>query len=201
MFWDNHFNTDHQESFDFFGFYSALFPATQALEAARLHYDVQNLFRNLAFNGTFRDILEASGLGPAMIIYLDTDSNIAGAPNENYAREVLELHSMGVDGGYTQQDIVQLAKVFTGWNVCKKDAAVASDPLAACIPSTTYGTATEPPGLWVRNFRTTRHDTSQKTLFAGTPYQAIIPSTSGNPAAGINDADLAYDAIVAHQRE
>jgi uncharacterized protein (DUF1800 family) len=105
---------------------------------------------------------------------------------------------MGVDGGYTQQDIVQLARVFTGWNVCKKDASVAADPLAACIPSNTYGTATEPPGLWVVNFRTSKHDTSQKTLFAGTPYQVVIPSSAANPAAGINDAELAYDAIVAH---
>jgi uncharacterized protein (DUF1800 family) len=198
MFWDNHFNTDHQESFDFFGFYSALFPATQSLEAARLHYDAQNQFRDLAFSATFRDIVEASGLGPAMIIYLDTDSNINTAPNENYARELFELHTMGVDGGYTQQDVVQLAKVFTGWNVCKKDAAVASDPLAACIASNLYGTASEPPGLWVSNFRSNRHDTTQKILFAGTPYQAIIPSTAGNPAAGINDAGLAFNAILAH---
>jgi uncharacterized protein (DUF1800 family) len=198
MFWDNHFNTDHQKSFDFFNFYAALFPATQALDAIALHYDAQNKFRDLAFNGTFRDILEASGLGPAMIIYLDTVSNVATAPNENYARELLELHTMGVDGGYTQQDIVQLAKVFSGWTVCKKDASVASDPLSACIPSNTYGTATEPPGLWVSSFRTSKHDSSQKTLFAGTPYQAIIPSTAANPSAGVADADLAYDAIVAH---
>jgi uncharacterized protein (DUF1800 family) len=198
MFWDNHFNTDHHESFDWFNFYADLFPAKQDLESAGLHYEAQNQFRDLAFNGTFRDILEASGLGRAMIIYLDTVNNIASAPNENYARELLELHTMGVNGGYTQQDIVQLAKVFTGWNICKKDAAVAADPLAACIPSNTYGTATEPPGLWVVNFRTSRHDTSQKVLFAGTPYQAIIPSTAGNPSAGIGDAPLAFDAIVAH---
>jgi hypothetical protein len=43
-----------------------------------------------------------------------------------------------------------------------------------------------------------QHDTGQKTLFAGTPYQAIIPSTAGNPSNGINDAELAFDAIVAH---
>ncbi|HET8945639.1 MAG TPA: DUF1800 domain-containing protein [Candidatus Polarisedimenticolia bacterium] len=198
MFWDNHFNTDHNESFDWFNFYNELFPATQALEAAGLHYEMENTFRDLAFNGTFRDMVEASGLGRAMIIYLDTVSNIASAPNENYARELLELHTMGVNGGYTQADIVQLAKVFSGWNICKKDASVAADPLAACIPSNTYGTATEPPGLWVVNFRTSRHDTSQKTLFAGTPYQRVIPSTAANPAAGINDAALAYDAICAH---
>ena len=198
LFWDNHFNTDWQESYDFFGFYETLFPLTRHLQAIKLHYDAQILFRAIGFNGNFRDLVEASGLEPAMILYLDTDSNIAAAPNENYARELFELHTMGVDGGYTQQDVVQLAKVFTGWNVCKKDAAVASDPLAACIPSNTYGTATEPPGLWVSNFRTNRHDTSQKTLFAGTPYQAIIPSTAGNPPAGINDAQLAFDAILAH---
>jgi uncharacterized protein (DUF1800 family) len=198
LFWDNHFNTDYQESADFFNFYADLFPEKQDLESAGLHYEAQNQFRDLAFNGTFRDILEASGLGRAMILYLDTVSNVATAPNENYARELLELHTMGVDGGYTQQDIVQLAKVFTGWNVCKKDAAVAADPLAACIPSNTYGTAAEPPGLWVVNFRISRHDTSQKTLFAGTPSQVVIPSTAANPSAGINDAQLAFDAIVAH---
>lgn len=198
MFWDNHFNTDHQESYDFFGFYSTNFPALQVSEAAALHYEAQNAFRDLAFNGTFRDMVEASGLGRAMILYLDTDSNIAAAPNENYPRELLELHTMGVDGGYTQADIVALAKVFTGWNVCKKDASVAADPLAACIPSNTYGTPTEPPGLWVSNFRISRHDSTQKILFAGTPYQAIIPSTTGNPSAGVGDAQLAFDAILAH---
>jgi len=198
LFWDNHLNTDWQESYDFFGFYETLFPLTRHLEAVKLHYDAQNQFRSLAFGGNFRDLIEASGLGPAMIIYLDTDSNINTAPNENYARELLELHTMGVDGGYTQQDVVQLAKVFTGWNVCKKDAAVASDPLAACIASNLYGTATEPPGVWVSNFRTTRHDTSQKILFQGTAYEASIPSTASNPAAGVNDAQLAFDAILAH---
>ena len=198
LFWDNHLNTDWQESYDFFGFYETNFPLTRHLEAIKLHYAAQNQFRTLAFGGTFRDLIEASGLGPAMIIYLDTDSNINTAPNENYPRELLELHAMGVDGGYTQQDVVQLAKVFTGWNVCKKDAAVAADPLAACIASNLYGTVSEPPGLWVSNFRSNRHDTTQKILFAGTPYQAIIPATTGNPSAGVNDAQLAFDAILAH---
>jgi uncharacterized protein (DUF1800 family) len=52
--------------------------------------------------------------------------------------------------------------------------------------------------VWVSSFRISKHDTSQKTLFAGTPYQAVIPSTASNPSAGVTDADLAYDAIVAH---
>jgi uncharacterized protein (DUF1800 family) len=198
LFWTNHFNTDAQDSLDYFGFYTALFPFLQYLESARLHDDDRSRFRDLSFNGSFRDIVEASGLGPAMILYLDTDSNVFLAPNENYARELLELHAMGVDGGYTQQDVVQLARVFTGWNVCKKDAAVAADPLAACIPRNLYGTASEPPGIFVSNFRINQHDTGQKILFQGTPYEAIIPSTAGNPSAGINDAQLAFDAIVDH---
>ncbi|HET8945641.1 MAG TPA: DUF1800 domain-containing protein, partial [Candidatus Polarisedimenticolia bacterium] len=196
MFWDNHFNTCILDSTEFFGFYDSTFEAKQNYEAANLHYQAQNAFRNLAFNGTFRQILEASGLGAAMIVYLDSVSNVAGAPNENYARELLELHTMGVDGGYTQQDIVQLAKVFTGWTICKKDVSVASDPRSACIDPGTYGTASEPPGVWVANYDSVHHDTSEKILFAGTPYQVIIPST--NRFAGVDDARRAFDAIVAH---
>lgn len=198
MFWDNHFNTCIQDLLEFFGFYDGTFEAKQNFEAANLQYQAQNAFRNLAFNGTFRQILEASGLGGGMILYLDTVSNVAGTPNENYARELLELHTMGVDGGYTQQDIVQLAKVFSGWNVCKKDVSVASDPLATCISPNSYGTVGEPPGVWVANFEPAHHDTSEKILFAGTPYQVVIPSTASNRPAGVNDARLAFDAIVAH---
>ncbi|HEV8200207.1 MAG TPA: DUF1800 domain-containing protein [Candidatus Polarisedimenticolia bacterium] len=198
MFWDNHFNTCVNETTDFFGFYDGTFESKQNFEAANLLYQAQKNFRSLAFNGTFRQILEASGLGAAMIIYLDSVSNVAGTPNENYARELLELHTMGVDGGYTQQDIVQLAKVFSGWNVCKKDVSVASDPLSTCIASNIYGTASEPPGVWVASFEPVHHDSSEKILFAGTPYQAVIPSTAFNRAAGVNDARLAFDAIAAH---
>jgi uncharacterized protein (DUF1800 family) len=198
LFWDNHFNTDYRESYQFFGFYQTLFPATRFLRATALHYDLQNTLRDLAFNGNIREMVEAVALSPAMILYLDTAVNVKSAPNENFARELLELHTMSVDGGYTQADIVQLAKVFTGWNVCKKDASVAGDPLAVCIPRSTYGTTTEPAGLWVNNFRTNQHDTTQKVLFAGTPYQAIIPDTTANPSAGVDDVQIALDAIVAH---
>jgi uncharacterized protein (DUF1800 family) len=199
MFWDNHFNTDWRESSGFFGFYAAC-PDTQNLQATKLHYDLQNELRDLAFNGNFREILEAMALSPAMMIYLNTNTNVKAQPNENFGRELLELHSMSVDGGYTQQDIVELARVFTGWNVCKKTDATAADPLAAClvISAATYCTPSEPAGQWVRNFRTTQHDTGQKVLFLGTPYQVTIPSTAANPANGINDVGLALDAILAH---
>jgi hypothetical protein len=65
-------------------------------------------------------MLEASAKSPAMLIFLDATTNVLAAPNENYARELLELHSMGVDGGYTQTDVEQLARVLTGWSFCRR---------------------------------------------------------------------------------
>jgi hypothetical protein len=67
--------------------------------------------------GNFRDLLWASAHSPAMLVYLDNQANDRTAPNENYARELLELHTLGVDGGYTQQDVMELARCFTGWTV------------------------------------------------------------------------------------
>jgi uncharacterized protein (DUF1800 family) len=200
MFWDNHFNTDYRESDQFFGFYQALCPERQRYEGTKFHHDAQIEFRDLAFNGTFRQIVEAMSLSPAMMVYLNTNTSVKAAPNENFGRELLELHSMSVDGGYTQQDVVALARVFTGWNVCKKTDANSADPLAAClvIPGSAYCTPSEPAGQWVRNFRINQHDTGQKVLFQGTPYQTVIPDTTASPANGINDVALALDAIVAH---
>jgi uncharacterized protein (DUF1800 family) len=71
-------------------------------------------FRRLCF-GAFRDVLRASAQSPAMIDFLDSQTNVASSPNENYARELMELHTLGVDGGYTQRDVEELARVLTGW--------------------------------------------------------------------------------------
>jgi uncharacterized protein (DUF1800 family) len=84
--------------------------------------------------GRFREMLLASARHPAMLFYLDnwesrapgTDGELppaAGAPsrrrglNENYGRELLELHTLGVDGGYTQGDVIAVARAFTGWTI------------------------------------------------------------------------------------
>jgi uncharacterized protein (DUF1800 family) len=67
--------------------------------------------------GSFRDLAWASSHSPAMMIYLDNQANEKGEPNENYARELMELHTLGVNGGYTQQDVMELARCLTGWNV------------------------------------------------------------------------------------
>lgn len=67
--------------------------------------------------GSFRDLLHASSKSPAMLVYLDNHTNVAGTPNENYARELMELHTLGVDGGYTEQDVQEVARCLTGWAV------------------------------------------------------------------------------------
>ncbi|HTH94522.1 MAG TPA: DUF1800 domain-containing protein [Rhodocyclaceae bacterium] len=67
--------------------------------------------------GKFRDLLLATARHPAMLLYLDNFQNAAGKINENYARELMELHTLGIDGGYTQQDVQELARVLTGVGV------------------------------------------------------------------------------------
>lgn len=71
--------------------------------------------------GRFEDLLIGSAQSPAMLFYLDNWLSAAGlpphSPNENYARELLELHTLGVDGGYTQHDVIEVARIFTGWSI------------------------------------------------------------------------------------
>src|SRR5437660_3157792 len=84
--------------------------------------------------GRFRDLLGATAHSPAMLYYLDNwrssvprpypakgdkPAGVDGGLNENYARELMELHTMGVDGGYTQQDVQEVARCFSGWTIEK----------------------------------------------------------------------------------
>ncbi|PPQ33474.1 DUF1800 domain-containing protein [Rhodopila globiformis] len=83
--------------------------------------------------GRFRDLLEATARHPAMLVYLDNWQNAApGSPgakggssglNENYARELMELHTLGVDGGYVQADVIALARILTGWGIAPQGRA------------------------------------------------------------------------------
>jgi len=109
-FWSNHFTVSalRPVAAGFIGPYEA--------EAIRPH-----LF------GRFVDLLKAATLHPAMLLYLDNATSIgpnsrAGTRrgkglNENLARELMELHTLGVDGGYTQGDVTELAKILTGWTI------------------------------------------------------------------------------------
>ncbi|MCU1262874.1 MAG: hypothetical protein JWO80_5759 [Bryobacterales bacterium] len=80
--------------------------------------------------GNFKDLLLATAQSPAMLFYLDNnqsvgpDTRMGGGPkksnrglNENYGRELMELHTLGVDGGYTQKDVTEVARCFTGWTI------------------------------------------------------------------------------------
>lgn len=87
--------------------------------------------------GRFRDLLGATAKHPAMLYYLDNWQSSAptrdrfgdskGGLNENYAREVMELHTLGVDGGYTQKDVTELARILTGWTYLPREWQRGSD--------------------------------------------------------------------------
>lgn len=110
-FWYNHFNVFSDRSL-----------ASRVWVGA---YEYQAI-RPFVF-GKFRDLLMATARHPAMLSYLDNALNVApDSPrglkrsqglNENYARELLELHTLGVDGGYSQQDVRELARILTGWGL------------------------------------------------------------------------------------
>ncbi|MGD0296477.1 MAG: DUF1800 domain-containing protein [Bryobacteraceae bacterium] len=112
-FWFNHFNVFYEKGADRF-----LIP----------EYERDVIRPNVL--GKFRDLLEATAKSPAMLFYLDNfqsvkadlDANnknrkVKRGLNENYGRELMELHTLGVNGGYTQQDVTEVARCFTGWTI------------------------------------------------------------------------------------
>ena len=111
-FWFNHFN---------------IFARKGLVRIWLGNYDQQAIRSNVF--GNFRDLLGATASHPAMLFYLDnwlnTSPNSRGVRgrfkglNENYARELMELHTLGVDGGYTQEDVISLARILTGWGISR----------------------------------------------------------------------------------
>jgi uncharacterized protein (DUF1800 family) len=111
-FWFNHFNVFLEKGADRF-----LVPS----------YEREAIRPNVL--GHFRTLLEATATSPAMLFYLDNWQSVAADTrrgrgnrparglNENYARELMELHTLGVDGGYTQKDVTEVARCFTGWTI------------------------------------------------------------------------------------
>lgn len=75
----------------------------------------------------FGDLLLASATSPAMLVYLDQFRSLKGKLNENYAREIMELHTVGVHAGYTQEDVTNLAGLLTGWTL-SADASLTGSP-------------------------------------------------------------------------
>jgi len=108
QFWSDHFNIDPSKG------------ECKWLKVA----DDRDVIRKHAM-GKFPELLRASALSPAMLWYLDGRVNrrakLADKPNENYARELLELHTLGVHGGYTQRDVMEVARCLTGWTVRSRE--------------------------------------------------------------------------------
>jgi uncharacterized protein (DUF1800 family) len=107
LFWHGHFATGEEKVRDY---------RKMEQQLALLHAQA---------TGNFRDLLIEVARGPAMLTYLDAAQNVKGAPNENFAREVMELFTMGV-GNYSEQDIREGARAFTGW--IDDDLAFKVDP-------------------------------------------------------------------------
>jgi len=164
QFCENHFVTQYSKSRDYFDTYYDD-GGLQGRLAADLEFREITRWRNALMNPTctFYDLLRISAESPAMIIYLDTvtskgnGSNIA---NENYARELLELFTFGVDNGYDQNDIVQLSRCWTGWSVRLVDATNEFNPFApqstTIIPgsaNTSTTTISNLVGVWAFNYK------------------------------------------------
>ena len=100
LFWHNHFATSEEK-----------FETTEKCRYKMIFFRSSGLTN-------FEKIIKGVSKDPAMLVYLDAGKNIKGAPNENFAREILELFTMGY-GNYTEQDIRESARAFTGWNQYK----------------------------------------------------------------------------------
>ena len=155
-FWFNHFNVFSGKGLD------RVLAASYEREAIRPFV-----------LGRFRDLLGATARHPAMLFYLDNWLSSApvargGGLNENYARELMELHTLGVAGGYTQRDVTELARIFTGWSLRPRAAPDAS-------------------GGGIFHFEPRRHDAGAKQWLG----HAVAP-------AGQAEGEWALDVLAAH---
>jgi uncharacterized protein (DUF1800 family) len=127
--------------------------------------------------GNFRDLLVALAQDPAMLYWLDGRSNVRARPQENFARELMELFTMGVDT-FTESDVYAGARVFTGWNLARPGAGAAA--------------------RFQFSFNTGQHDTAAKEFsFPIYPNgDRVIPARA--PAAGIEDGLDLITAVARH---
>jgi uncharacterized protein (DUF1800 family) len=164
-FWFNHFNVFYNKA---------------QVRTALPDYE-QNAIGRHVF-GRFEDMLLATAQHPAMLVYLDNFTSTApvasqpagprrpqrGGLNENYARELLELHTLGVDGGYTQQDVIEVARAFTGWGILTR-ATTRVQPAG----NGAAATAATVPGV-VFQFNAQRHDSGEKQVLG-----QVLPAGRG----------------------
>ncbi|MBL8327309.1 MAG: DUF1800 domain-containing protein [Rubrivivax sp.] len=142
-FWFNHFNVFHRKGL---------------IRALLADYEEQAIRPHAL--GDFRALLGAVTRHPAMLVYLDNQQNARDRGNENHARELLELHTLGVDGGYGQQDVQALARVMTGHGVrLREPDARAANPRRGQSDATAEG-------FYV--FQANLHDDGEKTVLGHT---------------------------------
>ena len=124
---------------------------------------------------TFSELLTVSATSPAMLVYLDQQKSYADSLNENYAREIMELHTLGVDHAYTQQDITELARILTGWTTVEESNI---------------------QGMGVRDNRTFRQspplNDKENKEFLGMQF------SSSAPQQGMSDTIWAIQILAAH---
>lgn len=179
LFWHHHFATGRSKIVEQLSYPGAIRAfATKAPEDADGATGQIELLRNNAL-GNFRDLLRAISRDVAMVCWLDGDSNRKGKPQENFARELMELFTIGHDQ-FTEADVYAGARVFTGWNLLPVDA--------------------DAKDVHYRGFHyyPEEHDTDGKTFsFAIYPDGGkTVPPRSA--AQGIQDGFDLIDALVAH---
>ncbi|GAB4012432.1 DUF1800 domain-containing protein [Spirosoma migulaei] len=156
LFWSNHFVTNDSTVNDY-----------------RYMYRYNTLLRQYAL-GNFKAFTIAITQDPAMLRFLNGNQNVVGTANENYARELQELFTIGRNGGYTEADVRAAAKVLTGW----------ADTGYRDVTTATIG----------NTFRANRHDTTDKT-FSSTYQNTVIKGRSG-ANAGLDELTDLVDMIL-----
>jgi uncharacterized protein (DUF1800 family) len=164
-FWTNHFNIY----------------ALKNNERELVPLDTETVLRPHIL-GKFRDMLIASAHSPAMLSYLDNQQNKKGVANENYARELLELHTLGVKSGYTQKDIQEVARCFTGWRLrTPGDFQLSPQSLVQSVRISYQGFC----------YDARLHDNSEKRI----PFLNLRLPAGG----GEKDADTVLERLVMHE--
>ncbi len=153
--------------------------ARKDLGAYRKTGDQKTVVRQHAL-GKFPDMIKASAHSVAMLDYLDNPLNVHGIANENYARELMELHTLGVHGGYTQKDVQEVARCFTGWTFERRPAiSQVTDWIGDRTKIQPYGTF---------KYRDERHDKGEKVVLGHR-----IPAGGGQ-----EDGEFVLDILAKH---
>ena len=177
LFWHNHFATAQSKIAVDAGAAEAtrMLAATPSEDPGGVKGQIE-LLREHAL-GNFRDLLIAIAQDPAMLFWLDGRTNVRARPQENFARELMELFTMGV-GTFAESDVVAGARVFTGWNLSRPGTGAARH--------------------YVFNFDAAQHDTTAKefTFPIYPDGRRTIPARSGS--SGMQDGLDLIEAVAAH---